>query len=150
MVGVPGIPNMSLGQQQQSIASKRGEKNWANPAANRSSFPVTRPVKIVCDADHLTLLPEGRSRRGFKVIEFGEHSEDAVQELATAVWDRIDTWGAAGQGMYWRPELIMEVEPGGEQRFKELKALLADSGLDVRGRPRQGPAIKYPRTKTPN
>ncbi|HXT61291.1 MAG TPA: hypothetical protein VN699_21800 [Pirellulales bacterium] len=153
MMGMPGIPNMTLGQQQaqqQSIASKRGEKNWANPAANRSSFPVTRPIKIVCDADHLTLLPEGRSRRGFKVIELGEHSEDGVRELVTSVWDRIDTWGVAGQGMYWRPELIMEVEPGGERRFNELKSLMADSGLDVRGRPRQGPVIKYPRTKTPN
>lgn len=96
------------------------------------------------------MLPEGRSRRGYKVIEFNQTSEEGVQDLVESVWDRVKTWDSAGQGMYWRPELLMEVEPGGEQRFAELKALLADSGLDVKGRPRRGPAMKYPRTKTPN
>jgi len=146
------MPNMTFGDksQQKSIADQRGEKNWANPAANHAAFPVTRPIKIVCDSDHLTLLPEGRSRRGYKVIELGESNEENVRELVTSVWDRIETWGIAGQGMYWRPELIMEVEPGAEDRFNELKALMADSGLDVRGRPRSATAIRYPRTKTPN
>jgi len=146
------MPNMTFGDksQQKSIANQRGEKNWANPAANHAAFPVTRPIKIVCDSDHLTLLPEGRSRRGYKVIELGESNEENVRELVTSVWDRIETWGIAGQGMYWRPELIMEVEPGAEDRFNELKALMADSGLDVRGRPRSATAIRYPRTKTPN
>lgn len=146
------MPNMTLGQdsQQQSIADKRGEKNWANPAANRPLSPSTRPIKIVCDADHLTILPEGRSRRGYKVIELGENREDNVRELVSSVWDRIDSWGVAGQGNYWRPELIMEVEPGAEERFRELKALLADSGLDVKGRPRSAAAVRYPRTQTPN
>ena len=146
------MPNMTLGQnsQQKSIAEQRGEKNWANPAANRAASPVTRPIKIVCDADHLTMLPEGRSRRGYKVIELGENNEENMRELVTSVWDRIDSWGVAGQGNYWRPELIMEVEPGAEARFNELKALMADSGLDVRGRPRATAAVRYPRTKTPN
>lgn len=148
--GVPGIPNLTFGQQPQSIADQRGERNWANPAANHFSFPVTRPIKVVCDVEHLTMLPEGRSRRGYKVIELNSSAEDGVHELVDSVWDRVETWGAAGQGMYWRPELLMEIEPGGERRFAQLQALLADSGLDVRGRPRRSPTIKYPRTKTPN
>ena len=146
------MPNMTLGQQpqQKSIAEQKGQKNWANPAANHAAFPVTRPIKIVCDADHLTMLPEGRTRRGYKVIEFGQSDEENARELAASVWDRIDTWGEAGQGMYWRPELIMEVEPGAEERFNALKNLMADSGLDVHGRPRSAAAIRYLRTKTPN
>jgi hypothetical protein len=146
------MPNMTLGNKsaQKSIAEQRGEKNWANPAANHAAFPNTRPIRIVCDADHLTMLPEGRSRRGYKVIELGEDGEANARELVTSVWDRIESWGAAGQGMYWRPELIMEVEQGAEERFKELKTLMADSGLDVSGRPRNAAAVRYPRTKTPN
>lgn len=148
--GMPALPNLTLGQQPKSIAEETGEQNWANPAANHYSFPVTRPIKVVCDADHLTVLPEGRTRRGYKVIELNEQTEDGVRELVESVWDRVETWGAAGRGMYWRPELLMEVEPGGERRYAELKSLLADSGLDVRGRRRRAPVIQYPRTRTPN
>lgn len=150
--GMPAMPmpNFMFGKKPKSIAEQRGEQNWANPAANHYSSPLTRPIKVVCDADHLTVLPEGRARRGYKVIELNDQTDDGVRDLVESVWDRVETWGAAGQGMYWRPELLMEVEPGGEQRYAELKALLSDSGLDVRGRRRRAPVVQYPRTRTPN
>ena len=46
--------------------------------------------------------------------------------------------GSAGRGIYWRPQLAVDVAPGAEGRYSDLKTLLADSGLDVK------PADKTP------
>ena len=140
-MGMPS-PNLNFGQQNQqaaseSIAKKRGEKNWANPDAGTSSIPIERPIRVVCDADHLTILPEGRGRQSMRVIPFKRGTVESVDELVAAVWDRIDSWGTAGRGMYWRPRLNLEVEPGGQRRYTELQSLLADSGFDVHGQPRR-------------
>ncbi|HJT33142.1 MAG TPA: hypothetical protein VJ783_13955 [Pirellulales bacterium] len=100
------------------------------------NVPIERRIRIVCDAEHLTVMPDGRAARGMKIIKLGTHTEDSLDELVSTVWDRIDSWGTAGRGMYWRPKLVMTIEPGGQRRYTELQALLADSGFDVHGRPR--------------
>lgn len=140
MGGMPS-PNFNFGQRQaQSDEKKRHrqrEKNWANPDASTTNVPIERPIRVVCDADHLTLLPEGRGKQAMRVIPFKAQTSASVDELVGAVWDRIDSWGTAGRGMYWRPKLSMEIEPGGQRRYTELQALLADSGFDVHGKPRR-------------
>lgn len=148
MGGLPS-PNLNFGKQnqqaQESMAKKR-DKNWANPDASTPSIPIQRPIRIVCDAEHLTLLPEGRGRQGMRVIPFKRQTIQSVDDLVSTVWDRIDSWGTAGKGMYWRPVLMMEVEPGGQRRYTELQALLADSGFDVHGMPRRRVIFPAPRT----
>ena len=57
-----------------------------------------------------------------------------MDELVSAVWDHMQMWGKAGKGLYWRPELSMDVKPGAQARYAEIEALLAESGLDVRQR----------------
>jgi hypothetical protein len=135
------MPNFNFGQQDskppsESVARHRRAKNWANPDASTTNVPIQRPIRIVCDAEHLTLLPEGRGRHSMRVIQLKPQTAESVDELVASVWDRIDSWGTAGRNMYWRPTLVMEIEPGGQRRYTELQALLADSGLDVHGRPR--------------
>lgn len=117
--------------------AKKRDRNWANPDASTSNIPIERALHIVCDADHLTLMPEGRGRQGMRVIPFKRQTVESVDDLVSTVWDRIDSWGSAGRDMYWRPVLLMEVEPGGQRRYAELQALLADSGFDVHGKPRR-------------
>ena len=139
MGGMPS-PSMNFGQQAQAQENKRHrqrEKNWANPDASTMNVPIERPIRVVCDADHLTLLPEGRGKQAMRVIPFKGQTYESVDDLVGAVWDRIDSWGPAGRGMYWRPKLQMEIEPGGQRRYTELQALLADSGFDVHGKPRR-------------
>lgn len=139
MGGLPS-PNLNFGQQNQQAPesmAKRRDKNWANPDASTPNIPIQRQIRVVCDAEHLTLLPEGRGRQGMRVIPFKRGTVESVDELVSTVWDRIDSWGTAGRGMYWRPVLMMEVEPGGQRRYAELQALLADSGFDMHGMPRR-------------
>lgn len=136
------MPMIAMGAQPPAAQNSSGgrgmkrERNWANPDASTSNVPVERRIQIVCDAEHLTIMPESRGARGMKVIKFGSHTDDSLDELVSTVWDRIDSWGTAGRGMYWRPKLVMMIEPGGQRRYTELQSLMADSGFDVHGRPR--------------
>ena len=147
------MPMINMGQSgsqssPQSVAAQRGQKNWANPDAGTTSMAIERPIRMVCDSEHLTLLPETGGLRGMKVIRLGPRTETSVDDLVSAVWDRIDSWGVAGHGMYWRPRLQMIVEPGGQRRYTELQALLADSGFDVHGKPRTRETVKAPQDET--
>jgi hypothetical protein len=130
------MPSFNMGQQPDSLADHRG-RNWANKNANddRAKEAIV-PVKLVCDSEHLALVPERGSGREVRVIKLGESTSDSVNELVDAVWDHVESWGTAGHGNYWRPKLVFQIEPGGEQRFADLQALLKNSGFDVEGRPR--------------
>lgn len=100
------------------------------PGASAGAIAVVRPIRVDCYADRLVLVPEqglGRS----KTIMFPERTEAAIDEFVSAVWVYMQSWGMAGQGMYWRPVLSVSVAPGAEARFEQLKALLEDSGLQV-------------------
>jgi hypothetical protein len=144
-VGMPA-PNFTMGQPPASLANQRGQ-NWANVKANEQySKEDIVPIKVICDSDHLSLMPERGSGREIRVIKLGPQTADSVDELVNAVWDQVESWGSAGRGNYWRPKLVMDIAPGGEARFADLKALLNDSGLDIEGRPR---AAKPPQRREP-
>ena len=147
--GLP-MPNMTFGEQPQSIAQHRG-KNWANQGANdeRAKEAIV-PVKMICDADHLSLVPERGSGQEMRIIKFSARTADSVNELVDAVWDQVDSWGTAGRGNYWRPKLVLVIEPGGEQRFEDLKSLLKESGFDIEGRPRTPQKPKRPSSAKPH
>lgn len=115
----------------QSLADSKG-KNWALPDASQYAIALTRPIRIECAADHLRIIPERRGDHMAKRIEFGDHTENSVDELVSDIWDHMRGWGIAGKGMYWKPVLQVEVAPGGEERYSELAALLDGSGLTVR------------------
>ena len=51
--------------------------------------------------------------------------------MVEEIWKRIDGWGIAGQGSFWKPQLRIQVSPGGEQRFATLQHMLQNSGLVI-------------------
>jgi hypothetical protein len=143
-MGMP-MPTFNVGQPPASLAAQRGQ-NWANVKANEQySKEDVVPIKIICDSDHLSLMPERGSGREIHVIKLAPRTADSVDELVNAVWDQVESWGSAGRGNYWRPKLVMEIAPGGEARFADLNALLKDSGLDVEGRTRAAKPAFQPR-----
>ncbi len=115
-----------------SLADTRGV-NWGLPPAARASNPITRPIHIQCEGDKLLLRPE-RSSDPPVVVLLRLRTEDSVDPLVEAIQARIRDWGIAGRGVYWRPQLVLEVGRSGEGRFADLEALLADSGFDVKRR----------------
>lgn len=116
----------------ESAAAKRGV-NWANRAASLRSAPITRPIQVVVSRSQLAVTPERGSQPSTSaVVDFDQPTDDVLDGVAAAVKDRMEDWGFAGQGMYWRPTLVLQVTPGAERHATRLCELLADSGLDVR------------------
>lgn len=128
------LPQQIYGQHErsnlQSLADTHG-KDWALPGASRGSLPVTRPIRLECRDDAVVLLSEWPGGPPQKTIPFGSQTATSVDALVSAIWERMETWGIAGRGLYWRPELHFETTPAGHSRLNDLRALLADSGLVI-------------------
>jgi hypothetical protein len=120
----------------QSLAQRRG-RDWGLQDAENHMAPVTRPVLVQCYADKLVIVPEDRTQQAL-VTSLDGAAENNIDEFVVNVWKHTKQWGIAGKGLFWKPTLVMDVAPGGNDRFSELQALLADSGLDVRRRSARG------------
>jgi hypothetical protein len=115
-----------------SAADKRGA-NWANAEASRRSSPITRPIQVVVRPDEINILSDdGPASQKPQVVTFHQPTDRVLDELAAAVQQHIKDWGLAGQGMYWRPTLVLQVAPGADRHAIRLNDLLKDSGVDVR------------------
>ena len=119
----------NLSDSRESLADSRGE-GWALPSKTPNAVGYLRPLRIHCTESRMGVF-NGQSNLA-KVIEFGDDAEDAVDQLIDYLWKQIDTWGSAGNNAYWRPELRVKVQPGGEPRFRELQLLLDRSGLEIK------------------
>lgn len=113
-----------------SMAAQRG-KDWGLRDAGPSAVPISRKIRIRCQADQLAILSDDRGVKNEQVVALGERTEDSVDELVSRVWDHMDRWGIAGANMYWKPQLLFETTPESQPRYEEIKALLEGSGLDV-------------------
>jgi hypothetical protein len=124
--------NMSPKPKSESLAKKRG-RDWGVPDASNRRVGITRPVFIVCAPDRLIILPEQGSGGG-KEVPIGLRMQDSIDPLVAGVAQHVKTWGIAGKGLYWRPTLVVEIRPGAAGQYAELKALMVDSGLEVKER----------------
>lgn len=112
-----------------SLAATQG-MDWALRNAAAGTTPITRPIRIACQADRLVVLPDRGNAAG-KVIPLEQYTEDAMRPFVAALQTHIESWGMAGNRMYWRPVLQVQVAPGGEERFHDISTLLENSGLTV-------------------
>ena len=136
MAGV-GSPSATLNataksKKTEKLAKARG-RDWGLPDGGSGAAAATRPILVECHNDRLVLLSEDRGHAS-KEVRLGQQAQDSMDEFVADVWQHMKGWGTAGKGLYWRPALLMEVEPGAADRYAEVKSLLADSGLDVQER----------------
>lgn len=116
-------------RQVESLAKHRGQ-DWGLPDAAGGSVPISRPIRIQCHHDRLVIVPEkGLGRE--KSVPLRPRTEESIDEFVSAIWDQMQSWGIAGNGMYWRPVLNVYVAPDAERRYAELDTLLDGSGLNV-------------------
>jgi hypothetical protein len=110
---------------------RREGKNWALPDSMRGigGTEFVRPISMRCHHDRYELIEQGRVVQTFPFGSSGAYQP--TLQLATAIRDRVQTWGATMQGGYWRPTLEVSVGPHAEQRFHELQSLMKDSGVDI-------------------
>ncbi len=136
--GTPS-PSLQLNQSQptqrtasHSMADIRG-RNWALPSSSNASVPITRPIRLECWPDRIVIMPDSRDQQP-QVIPLTSHTEESIDQVVAAVREQTRGWGIAGRGMYWKPQLTLDVNPNGEGRAQDLQVLLANSGMDVKRR----------------
>lgn len=108
--------------------------NWALPNSAAGSTGFTRPIRVICAADRLLIIPDHVTAETPTVIPIRRDTRGAMDEFVSSIWKRVESWGIAGPRAYWKPVLSVDVAQGGEQTFAELQVLLRDSGLDVQRR----------------
>ena len=118
----------------ESMADQRGQ-NWAlNGGKGPRANAYTRPLRVACSAEQLVVYPEPRSNERFQILAFDGATSENIDNLVAVVKRRVEQWGNPPLRGYWHPVLSVEVSPGGERRFQDLRKLLAGSGLDVERR----------------
>ncbi|MEO8271249.1 MAG: hypothetical protein ABI557_16120, partial [Aureliella sp.] len=138
--GQQTAPQLSLnknfnGQQQESatpVASRRG-RGWAWSQGPPSQTSVGRSIRLQCLADRWIVLPDsGKANDPAAItITFDTSPQQRAERLARVVAERVDSWGLALTGGYWKPTLVVDVAPDAEWRFNQLQQLLESSGLEV-------------------
>jgi hypothetical protein len=142
--GSPGASAAGQASNVKSMAKARG-RDWGLPEV--AAVSATRPIRVECHNDRLVIVPESRTELP-KEVPLGPRTQDSMDELVSDVWTHMKGWGVAGKGMYWRPTLVMDVKPGAADRYAEIKALLADSGLEIHERRQPTAAKTAPPRKT--
>ncbi len=122
------------------MAHTRGS-NWGLPEGGSAQSAATRPILVYCYPDRL-VIPAERANLPPTQVKLGEKAQESMDEFVHGVWQHMKAWGPAGKGLYWRPTLLMDIQPGAANRYAEVKALLDDSGLDVHERPAPAAATK--------
>jgi hypothetical protein len=123
----------SSSSQSESISASRGS-NWAVDQPRQKSVAIRRTIHVVVRENQMILLPGSYARRNEgtgEQISLDQPVEKISDEFAAAVKDRIDDWGLAGSGMYWRPVLVLNVEQNSHMTAARITQLLDDSGVEV-------------------
>ncbi|GAB5403463.1 MAG: hypothetical protein Aurels2KO_16940 [Aureliella sp.] len=135
--GSSGSSSSSAGGQRGSasdtrpVASTRG-RDWAWSGGSTTLTPVSRSIDMKCTLDGW-VLPEAAGKKQIEIPYEGTPLQRA-EKLAELIHNRVESWGFALEGGYWRPELMVEVAPGAKWRFDQLVRLFEGSGLRIRGK----------------
>ncbi len=130
-----GTPTMSMSHKlSEPIAASQGA-NWAVDRASQHAVPIRRSIRVVVRDNQLALLPTKNATQGAEangqVISLDQPVNDISREFVSALRERIEEWGLAGNGMYWRPVLQLNVGPDAQLTASRVVHLLQDSGVDI-------------------
>lgn len=130
-----GTPSMNFSNSQsQPIAESRGA-NWAVSEPRQKAVAIRRPISVVVRDNKMIIMPTGFAKRGpeatGKEIALDQSIDDISDNFKKAVHERIDEWGLAGSGMYWKPVLELHVEDNASMTATRIAYLLKGSGVEV-------------------
>jgi hypothetical protein len=111
-------------------------KDWALDRKPPRAVPIQRTIRVVVRENQIAFLPDsGRtdgSAAAEDVVTMEGDTVEAIDEIVAQVRERIQGWGLAGDGLYWRPVLVLNVGPNAQRRASDLARLLKNSGLEIR------------------
>jgi hypothetical protein len=110
--------------------------NWAIQEKVPADVPIRRTIHVVVRSDRVAILPEpvasARAASGGKEVMLDDTTSANFDPLVSALREHIREWGTAGQGLYWRPVILLTVGPDGNRRADDLARLLKTSGFELR------------------
>ncbi len=115
-------------------SSARGGSNWALPGATAGASSITRAIGVECHADRLVIGVRGDRATRVDSLPLRGPLVHQLDDLLAMINHRIDAWGMAGPGAYWKPVLVVDVSPDSEARYAELVELLRGSGIALERR----------------
>jgi hypothetical protein len=112
------------------------DPDWAHERKKRNSVPIRRTIQIIVRGDHLAILADDaqidyETPAGQRVDLPGDTVE-SLDVFSAAIRRHVEGWGIAGERLYWRPVLVLNVGPDGQRRADDLARLLGDSGFELR------------------
>lgn len=131
--GAAGAAGGSMGSSHVSLESltQRRGTNWGLPRSGGGATGVTRPVQLHVFSNRVVLVPERGTDQQPQTFPIDASIRENIDDVVSALWKRMDSWGIAGPGMYWKPILRVRVAQDAEQNFSELDSLLKGSGILV-------------------
>jgi hypothetical protein len=123
--------------------AERG-KDWALREKPGRAVPVRRTIRVAVGKDKLNVLSDSGPGAAKAIALHGDTIE-SLDEFVKQVHRQIDGWGIAGNGLYWRPVIVLDVGADGQRRADDLARLLKNSGLEIRsGETARNPAPGAP------
>lgn len=137
---------------QASIAVDVGSKATKNPATNaapaksssaRGGVPMVRPIRLYVSHERAVVLSDSVRTSGEMAkasstaegVTFDGTTTARINDLIGLLKKHADSWGIAGDGMYWDPRLVLNVAADGVQRADDVRRLLEAAGVQVQAYP---------------
>jgi len=117
-----------------SLSQNRGS-NWAVRGSSQDAVGIQRPIYIVCNQETIALIPERGTTQEFETFRHHRNVHSVVDAFVDSVQSRLESWGIAGQGIYWKPVLQVRVDANSDLIYQQLRQLLNDSGIEVTREP---------------
>ena len=133
--GIPGSPQSFPGGDGEggiATAPAARKAGWGLPKRRFGSTGISRPVRVICTTDRLIIVPGRYERLVPLTTQIQGNVAASLDQFIGTLWDYMENWGIAVAGGYWKPVLNVEVRPGADSQYKQLKALLESSGVEVK------------------
>jgi CHASE3 domain sensor protein len=105
---------------------------WAASRAEGKTTPVSRPVNVVALKDKWLLRSDVDPNAFDANIAMIDGPQQAGNQLAVAIRQRVDSWGLSLPGGFWSPTLTIEAASDAQQSVARLERLLEGSGVEIK------------------
>lgn len=99
---------------------------------SRPGIAIRRTIRVQTYGDRISLLPEEDSIRQGVTIPMATQTEQDWNRVTKELQNWAAGWGIPGDGMYWKPAVVIEPRQGGARHAARLERMFEQAGINVR------------------
>lgn len=138
-----GEASVTVGSNKSQKASNAGAGPSSKSQTSRDGLPMIRPIRLYVSHDRAVVLPDSaqtpeemvKASASSQAIQFDGATTSRINDVIGVLKKHADTWGMAGDGMYWDPRLVLNVSGDGVDRADDVRRLLEAAGVKVQAYP---------------